>query len=154
MVTTQNKNFEAFESKVEDRKSLSSAALKAGCPVVGREMLATGCTNLATGCTKLATGFPNDWVDQTMSYRLIKTTSFAKHPRLVEYNAEALVWIYCSCLLLSCVCWLSTQRASAESLARRRFLHCYVCCCQLLVQHCSSAVNSFLNSDCQQIRQQ
>ncbi|KZV27083.1 hypothetical protein F511_14103 [Dorcoceras hygrometricum] len=57
------------------------------------------------------------------------------------------------CLLVSCDCWLSTQRASAEYLARRRFIHCYVCCCQLLVQHCSSAVNSFLNSDSQQIRQ-
>ncbi|KZV28763.1 hypothetical protein F511_29241 [Dorcoceras hygrometricum] len=71
---------------------------------------------------KLATGstIARDWVDQTMSYQLIQMTSFAKHPRLVEYNAEALVWIYCSCLLLSCDCWLSTQRASAESLARRQ----------------------------------
>ncbi|KZV26496.1 hypothetical protein F511_36351 [Dorcoceras hygrometricum] len=34
------------------------------------------------------------WVDQTMSYQLIQTTSFAIHPRLVEYNAEALVWMY------------------------------------------------------------
>ncbi|KZV50286.1 hypothetical protein F511_38161 [Dorcoceras hygrometricum] len=52
----------------------------AGCPVVGRE--------------KLATGFPNDWLDQTMSYQLIQTTSFAIHPRLIEYNAVALVWMY------------------------------------------------------------
>ncbi|KZV38142.1 serine/threonine-protein kinase TOR-like [Dorcoceras hygrometricum] len=43
--------------------------LAAGCPVVGREMLATG--------------FPNDWLDQTMSYQLIQTTSFAMHPRLL-----------------------------------------------------------------------
>ncbi|KZV14485.1 hypothetical protein F511_42952 [Dorcoceras hygrometricum] len=39
-----------------------------------------------------------DWisqrlVDQMMSYQLIQTTSFAMHPRLVKYNAEALVWI-------------------------------------------------------------
>ncbi|KZV33233.1 hypothetical protein F511_43575 [Dorcoceras hygrometricum] len=54
--------------------------LAAGCPVGGNEMLATG--------------LPNDWVDQTMSYQLIQTTSFAMHPRLVEYNAEALVWMY------------------------------------------------------------
>ncbi|KZT75778.1 hypothetical protein F511_47197 [Dorcoceras hygrometricum] len=57
-------------------------------------MLATGCTKLATGCTKLATGFPNDWVDQTMSCQLIQTTSFAMHPRLIEYNAVALDWMY------------------------------------------------------------
>ncbi|KZV32753.1 hypothetical protein F511_31901 [Dorcoceras hygrometricum] len=62
----------------------------ADCPVVGREKLVTGYSKLATGCTKLATGFPNDWVDQTMSYPLIQTTLFAMHPRLVEYNAEAL----------------------------------------------------------------
>ncbi|KZV30271.1 hypothetical protein F511_39362 [Dorcoceras hygrometricum] len=62
----------------------------------------------------------HDWVDQTMSYQLIQMTSFAKHPRLVEYNAEALVWICCSFLLVSCDCWISTQRASAESLARRQ----------------------------------
>ncbi|KZV33445.1 hypothetical protein F511_17761 [Dorcoceras hygrometricum] len=36
----------------------------------------------------------HDWVDQTMSYQLIQTTSFAMHPRLVECNAEALVWMY------------------------------------------------------------
>ncbi|KZV29435.1 hypothetical protein F511_15880 [Dorcoceras hygrometricum] len=64
--------------------------------------------------------FPTTVLDQTMSYQLIQTTSFAMHPRLVEYNAEALVWIYCSCLLVSCDRWLSTQRASAESLARRQ----------------------------------
>ncbi|KZV42563.1 hypothetical protein F511_35803 [Dorcoceras hygrometricum] len=50
-----------------------------------------------------------DWisqrlVDQMMSYQLIQTTSFAMHPRLVKYNAEALVWMYCSCLLVSCDC--------------------------------------------------
>ncbi|KZV54710.1 putative LRR receptor-like serine/threonine-protein kinase [Dorcoceras hygrometricum] len=54
--------------------------IHSGCPVVGRE--------------KLATGFPNDWLDQTMSYQLIQTTSFAMHPRLIEYNAFALVWMY------------------------------------------------------------
>ncbi|KZV27999.1 hypothetical protein F511_30942 [Dorcoceras hygrometricum] len=42
----------------------------AGCPIVGREILATG--------------FPNDWLDQTMSYQFIQTTSFAMHPRLRE----------------------------------------------------------------------
>ncbi|KZV49289.1 hypothetical protein F511_38667 [Dorcoceras hygrometricum] len=51
-----------------------------GCPVVGRE--------------KLATRFPNDWLDQTMSYQLIQTTSFAMHPRMIEYNAVALDWMY------------------------------------------------------------
>ncbi|KZV51311.1 hypothetical protein F511_43823 [Dorcoceras hygrometricum] len=49
--------------------------------------------------------------------------------------------------------YVITAKPSAD-LARRRFLHCYVFCCQLLVQHCSSAVNGSLNSDCQQIRQQ
>ncbi|KZV22925.1 filament-like plant protein 7 [Dorcoceras hygrometricum] len=70
-------------------KDISNAGgndmLAAGFPVVGR--------------VKLATGLPNDWFDQTMSYQLIQTTSFAMHPRLVKYNAEALVWMYCSCLL-------------------------------------------------------
>ncbi|KZV56707.1 F-box/kelch-repeat protein [Dorcoceras hygrometricum] len=66
-----------------------------------------------------------DWisqrlVDQMMSYQLIQTTSFAMHPRLVKYNAEALVWMYCSCLLVSCDCWLSSQRAPAESLAQEQ----------------------------------
>ncbi|KZV47149.1 hypothetical protein F511_16991 [Dorcoceras hygrometricum] len=75
--------------------------LAAGFPVVGCTKLATGCTKLAngctklaTGCTKLATGFPNDWVDQTMSCQLIQTTSFAMHPRLIEYNAVSLDWMY------------------------------------------------------------
>ncbi|KZV36041.1 TMV resistance protein N-like [Dorcoceras hygrometricum] len=31
----------------------------------------------------LAAGFPNDWLDQTMSYQLIQTTSFAMHHRLL-----------------------------------------------------------------------
>ncbi|KZV06674.1 pentatricopeptide repeat-containing protein [Dorcoceras hygrometricum] len=65
----------------------------------------------------LATGFPNDWVDQTMSYQLIQTTSFAMHPRLVNYIIEALVWMYCSCLLV-----IPSQRAYAESLARNDLL--------------------------------
>ncbi|KZV20637.1 hypothetical protein F511_31120 [Dorcoceras hygrometricum] len=43
---------------------------------------------------KLATGFPNDWLDQTMSYQLIQTTSFAMHPRMFEYNVVALDWMY------------------------------------------------------------
>ncbi|KZV23969.1 hypothetical protein F511_44860 [Dorcoceras hygrometricum] len=60
--------------------------LAAGCPVVGRKMLATG--------------FPNEWLDQTMSYQLIQTTSFAMHPRLVDYITVALVWMYYSCLLV------------------------------------------------------
>ncbi|KZV44383.1 methyltransferase-like protein 13-like [Dorcoceras hygrometricum] len=57
----------------------------------------------------LETGFPNDWLDQTMSYQLIQTTSFAMHPRLVKYNAEALVWMYCIFLLV-----ILSQRASAD----------------------------------------
>ncbi|KZV56908.1 putative LRR receptor-like serine/threonine-protein kinase [Dorcoceras hygrometricum] len=64
--------------------------LAAGCPVVGREMLATG--------------FSNDWLDQTMSYQLIQTKSFAMHPRLVDYITEALVWMNCSSRLVSCDC--------------------------------------------------
>ncbi|KZV34171.1 hypothetical protein F511_29208 [Dorcoceras hygrometricum] len=48
---------------------------QAVCPFVGREMLATG--------------FPNDWLDQTMSYQLIQTTSFAMHPRLLIHYAPA-----------------------------------------------------------------
>ncbi|KZV17986.1 hypothetical protein F511_40134 [Dorcoceras hygrometricum] len=80
----------------------------AGCPVVGRKMLATG--------------FPNDWLDQTMSYQLIQTTSFAMHPRLVEYNGVALDWMYF--LLVNIICWIlvfalllnpSLQEPSAES---------------------------------------
>ncbi|KZV40670.1 hypothetical protein F511_32380 [Dorcoceras hygrometricum] len=66
--------------------------LAAGCPVVGREMLETG--------------FPNDWLDQTMSYQLIQTTSFAMHPRLVDYFTVALVWMNCSSRLVSCDCFL------------------------------------------------
>ncbi|KZV30053.1 hypothetical protein F511_27062 [Dorcoceras hygrometricum] len=70
----------------------------AGCPVVGRE--------------KLATGFPNDWLDQTMSYQLIQTTSFAMNPRLVDYITVALVWMHCSSLLVSLersTCWFLAQ---------------------------------------------
>ncbi|KZV24131.1 hypothetical protein F511_22781 [Dorcoceras hygrometricum] len=52
----------------------------------------------------LATGFPNDWLDQTMSYQLIQTTSFAMHPRLVDYITVALVWMYCSSRLLPADC--------------------------------------------------
>ncbi|KZV54988.1 hypothetical protein F511_35697 [Dorcoceras hygrometricum] len=37
------------------------------------------------------------------------------HPRLVNYITEALVWMYYSCLLV-----IPSQRASAESLARRQ----------------------------------
>ncbi|KZV24162.1 serine/threonine-protein kinase TOR-like [Dorcoceras hygrometricum] len=68
--------------------------LAAGCPVVGREMLATG--------------FPNDWLDQTMSYQLIQTTSFAMHPRLLATgyfflydvalslaSGSSIDWFYC-----------------------------------------------------------
>ncbi|KZV46158.1 hypothetical protein F511_21771 [Dorcoceras hygrometricum] len=69
-----------------DDLSLGEVMLAAGCPVVGHEMLATG--------------FPNEWLDQTMSYQLIQTPSFAMHPRLVNYITEALVWMYCSCLLV------------------------------------------------------
>ncbi|KZV47093.1 hypothetical protein F511_07880 [Dorcoceras hygrometricum] len=59
-----------------------------------------------------------------MSYQLIQTTSFAMHPRLVEYNAVALDWMYCSCLLVNIICWIlvfalllnpSLQEPSAES---------------------------------------
>ncbi|KZV34467.1 hypothetical protein F511_28014 [Dorcoceras hygrometricum] len=51
----------------------------------------------------------HDWVDQTMSYQLIQTTSFAMHPRLIEYNAVALDWMYCIFLLV-----ILSQRASAD----------------------------------------
>ncbi|KZV38826.1 transporter arsB-like [Dorcoceras hygrometricum] len=74
--------------------------------------LATGTLELATGCIELATGFPNDWLDQMMSYQLIQTTSFAMHPRLIEYNAVALDWMCCSCLLVSlesCTCCAPTD---------------------------------------------
>ncbi|KZV38673.1 hypothetical protein F511_33618 [Dorcoceras hygrometricum] len=50
------------------------ATLLSGCPVVGREILATGS--------------PNDWLDQTMSYQLIQTTSFAMHPRLLATDCD------------------------------------------------------------------
>ncbi|KZV45505.1 hypothetical protein F511_08008 [Dorcoceras hygrometricum] len=60
-------------------RQLQTPTAGSGCPVVGRE--------------KLATGFPNDWLDQKMSYQLIQTTSFAMHPLLIEYNVVALDWI-------------------------------------------------------------
>ncbi|KZV23574.1 pentatricopeptide repeat-containing protein [Dorcoceras hygrometricum] len=139
----------------------------------------------------------HDWVDQTMSYQLIQTTSFAMHPRLVEYTPLKLSSGYTvasCCFLLNddvtddvIILTLPLVSSSADcdditadviiadpsfSLLQRLLaqqlislhllnsnhllipvvLHCYVCCC--LVQHCSSAVNGFLNSDCQQIRQQ
>ncbi|KZV40414.1 hypothetical protein F511_42143 [Dorcoceras hygrometricum] len=72
----------------------------AGCPVVGREILATGS--------------PNDWLDQTMSYQLIQTTSFAMHPRLVDYITVALVWMYCSCLLLATDCDVTADFINAD----------------------------------------
>ncbi|KZV48858.1 hypothetical protein F511_16665 [Dorcoceras hygrometricum] len=82
----------------------------AGCPVVGREMLATG--------------FPNDWLDQTMSYQLIQTTSFAMHPRLVDYTSLLLCL---KCTVAACWSFLEEvpagffiARPSAESLARRQ----------------------------------
>ncbi|KZV25574.1 hypothetical protein F511_31158 [Dorcoceras hygrometricum] len=104
----------------------------------------------------------HDWVDQTMSYQLIQTTSFAMPPRLVEYTSLLLRLDVNNCslrldckqlitasgckplftasgykqlftasgctsyLLITCDCWLSTQRASDESIERRLFLHCYI----------------------------
>ncbi|KZV49425.1 hypothetical protein F511_36638 [Dorcoceras hygrometricum] len=63
-----------------------------GCPVVGREMLATG--------------FPNDWM------------------RSNSWFIVAHAWKYCCYLLVTLersTCWFSSsQRASAESLARRQ----------------------------------
>ncbi|KZV36089.1 putative leucine-rich repeat receptor-like protein kinase [Dorcoceras hygrometricum] len=65
--------FIAIAGKRCSRLVVQTLVLKpAGCPVVGRE--------------KLATGFPNDWLDQTMLYQLIQATSFAMHPRLVDYT--------------------------------------------------------------------
>ncbi|KZV38958.1 cyclin-dependent kinase inhibitor 7 [Dorcoceras hygrometricum] len=55
----------------------------AGCPVVGREMLATG--------------FPNDWLDQTMSYQLIQTLLCILDWLIILHFC--CVWMYCSCLL-------------------------------------------------------
>ncbi|KZV57191.1 serine/threonine-protein kinase TOR-like [Dorcoceras hygrometricum] len=77
--------------------------LAAGCPVVGREMLATG--------------FPNDWLDQTMSYQLIQTTSFAMHPRLVDYITVALIWMNCSSRLLPADCDVTAMSSSLSSTA-------------------------------------
>ncbi|KZV57155.1 hypothetical protein F511_36281 [Dorcoceras hygrometricum] len=76
------------------------AMLLSGCPVVGREILATGS--------------PNDWLDQTMSYQLIQTTSFAMHHRLVDYITVALVWMYCSCLLLATDCDVTADFINAD----------------------------------------
>ncbi|KZV23512.1 hypothetical protein F511_39608 [Dorcoceras hygrometricum] len=75
--------------------------LAAGCPVVGREMLATG--------------FPNDWLDQTMSYQLIK-----RHRLLCILD-----WLNISLKLSSgctiAACWsLPSQSPSAEFLARKQ----------------------------------
>ncbi|KZV46625.1 hypothetical protein F511_37857 [Dorcoceras hygrometricum] len=73
--------------------------LAVGCPVVGREMLATG--------------FPNDWLYQTMSYQLIQTTSFVMHPQLVVPLLAS------GCTVATC--WLlPSQSPSAESLARKQ----------------------------------
>ncbi|KZV24585.1 hypothetical protein F511_36707 [Dorcoceras hygrometricum] len=76
--------------------------LAAGCPVIGREMLATG--------------FPNDWLDQTMSYQLIQTTSFAMNPRLVDYITVALVWMNCSFLLIVMSLLMSSSLSSPAGL--------------------------------------
>ncbi|KZV42298.1 hypothetical protein F511_42114 [Dorcoceras hygrometricum] len=79
--------------------SLRLDVLAAGCPVVGREMLATG--------------FPNDWLDQTMSYQLIQTTLFAMHPRLVDYTS--LLLSACWSLLEEVPTGFIIARPSAES---------------------------------------
>ncbi|KZV33552.1 hypothetical protein F511_33998 [Dorcoceras hygrometricum] len=61
-----------------------------GCPDVDLEVLATaGCP--CVGREMLATGFPNDWLDQTMSYQLIQMTSFAIHPRLTMVWGEEVI---------------------------------------------------------------
>ncbi|KZV52084.1 hypothetical protein F511_41269 [Dorcoceras hygrometricum] len=75
--------------------------LAAGCPVVGREMLATG--------------FPNDWLDQMMTYQLIK-----RHHLLCILD-----WLIISLKLSSrctvAACWsLPSQSPSAEFLARKQ----------------------------------
>ncbi|KZV21355.1 hypothetical protein F511_18889 [Dorcoceras hygrometricum] len=66
-----------------------------------------------------------DWVHKSLRLvdqlvkiclQLIQTTSFAIHPRLVNYNIVALVWIYCSFLLValeSCTCWFLARRQKA-----------------------------------------
>ncbi|KZV28674.1 hypothetical protein F511_33623 [Dorcoceras hygrometricum] len=92
------------------------------------DALAAGCP--VVGSEKLATGISNDCAP---------AESIALYPSAGYDDVTDDVII---------------SKPSAVSLARRRFLHCYVCCWKLLVQHCSSAVNGFLNSDCQQIRQQ
>ncbi|KZV45481.1 serine/threonine-protein kinase TOR-like [Dorcoceras hygrometricum] len=91
--------------------------LAAGCPVVGREMLATG--------------FLDDWLDQTMSYQLIQTTSFAKHPRLLATghfflydDASSLAsgssndWFYCSFLLIVMSLLMSSSLSAPAGLYR------------------------------------
>ncbi|KZV53640.1 hypothetical protein F511_16468 [Dorcoceras hygrometricum] len=66
-----------------------------------------------------------DWVHKSLRLvdqlvkiclQLIQTTSFAMHPRLVNYNTVALVWIYCSfpqVYLESCTCWFLARRQNA-----------------------------------------
>ncbi|KZV42496.1 F-box/LRR-repeat protein [Dorcoceras hygrometricum] len=122
--------------------------------VVGREKLATGFIALRLACDwmqHLATGFPNDWLDQTMSYQLIQTTSFAMHHRLVEYNAEALDWMYNSCLVISCDCWsLPSQNLPTDSYRKCKTLSFQLiqetsfCNCQLQI---SSAGEQKLPAD-------
>ncbi|KZV52684.1 receptor-like protein 12 [Dorcoceras hygrometricum] len=97
--------------------------------------LATGST-VARDCwlssrwsfQKLATGFPNDWLDQTMSYQLIQTTSFAMHPRLIEYNAVALDWMYCKTLSYQLIrmtsfCYRQLQTPTAGCTTTGYFLY-------------------------------
>ncbi|KZV23878.1 retinoblastoma-related protein [Dorcoceras hygrometricum] len=84
--STEARDWIHYSSRLVHHLATGCISTAAGCPVVGREMLATG--------------FPNDWLDQTMSYQLIQTTSFAMHPRLIEYNAVALDRMYYSCLLV------------------------------------------------------
>ncbi|KZV51131.1 hypothetical protein F511_43519 [Dorcoceras hygrometricum] len=99
--------------------------------------LATGST-VACDWIDLATGTSScDWisqrlVDQTMSYQLIQTTSFTMHPRLVEYNPEALVWMY---KLPAAACWSFLEEVPAGSKTPSFLLQSNVVVMQSLAKH-------------------
>ncbi|KZV16719.1 calmodulin-binding protein [Dorcoceras hygrometricum] len=131
--------------------------LGSGCPAGGNDMLAAGCPFVGFNCLRL--NFPTtvacDWISSS-------TTSL--HSCVWMYKLPAGCDDITADVIIADPAFSLLQRLLAQQLISLHLLnsnhllipvvlHCYVCCCQLLVQHCSSAVNGFLNSDCQQIRQ-
>ncbi|KZV30520.1 hypothetical protein F511_16908 [Dorcoceras hygrometricum] len=132
-------NVEVQYGSSADQVQSTSAVFKvrcidkpAGCPVVGREMLATG--------------FPNDWLDQTMSYQLIQTTSFAMHPRLIEYNAVALDWI-----AKAKRCRINLSKRHRFAIANSKYHLLVNCSCLLIPSLLSAPAELSSSADCDDI---